>query len=112
MKEMICDIGYKIFMLIIFFFSSRRRHTRSYGDWSSDVCSSDLGAARGEADPGGGRLLGARREPRLALVAENAPVSPRTPEIGRASCRERVEIAVGAGEVKEKYHTMDVHYIR
>src|SRR5207248_4273824 len=25
-----------------FFFSSRRRHTRSYGDWSSDVCSSDL----------------------------------------------------------------------
>src|SRR5207248_5846254 len=26
------------------FFSSRRRHTRSYGDWSSDVCSSDLAA--------------------------------------------------------------------
>src|SRR5207248_1885542 len=25
-----------------FFFPSRRRHTRSYGDWSSDVCSSDL----------------------------------------------------------------------
>src|SRR6266516_6783133 len=31
-------------MLFFFFFSSRRRHTRSYGDWSSDVCSSDLGA--------------------------------------------------------------------
>src|SRR5437868_12755297 len=29
-----------------FFFSSRRRHTRSKRDWSSDVCSSDLGAAR------------------------------------------------------------------
>src|SRR5207248_4035730 len=28
--------------LFCFFFSSRRRHTRSYGDWSSDVCSSDL----------------------------------------------------------------------
>src|SRR6266705_1734163 len=27
----------------LFFFSSRRRHTGSYGDWSSDVCSSDLG---------------------------------------------------------------------
>src|SRR5437763_839327 len=26
----------------IFFFSSRRRHTRYIGDWSSDVCSSDL----------------------------------------------------------------------
>src|SRR2546421_7184442 len=27
---------------VIFFFSSRRRHTRSDRDWSSDVCSSDL----------------------------------------------------------------------
>src|SRR5690348_18384674 len=26
----------------VFFFSSRRRHTRWTGDWSSDVCSSDL----------------------------------------------------------------------
>src|SRR5256885_15207648 len=28
--------------MILFFFSSRRRHTRLQGDWSSDVCSSDL----------------------------------------------------------------------
>src|SRR5699024_11489144 len=28
---------------VLFFFSSRRRHTRSKRDWSSDVCSSDLG---------------------------------------------------------------------
>src|SRR5688500_8651775 len=28
--------------MIIFFYSSRRRHTRLQGDWSSDVCSSDL----------------------------------------------------------------------
>src|SRR2546426_3119507 len=28
--------------LVFFFFSSRRRHTRLQGDWSSDVCSSDL----------------------------------------------------------------------
>src|SRR5437762_4967623 len=27
---------------MFFFFSSRRRHTRYIGDWSSDVCSSDL----------------------------------------------------------------------
>src|SRR6266568_3207913 len=32
-------------MLEIFFFSSRRRHTRWNCDWSSDVCSSDLLAA-------------------------------------------------------------------
>src|SRR3989454_1807424 len=29
-------------MIYFFFFSSRRRHTRLQGDWSSDVCSSDL----------------------------------------------------------------------
>src|SRR5256885_11954932 len=29
---------------LFFFFSSRRRHTRLQGDWSSDVCSSDLPA--------------------------------------------------------------------
>src|SRR5207245_3310013 len=29
-------------LFVFFFFSSRRRHTRCYRDWSSDVCSSDL----------------------------------------------------------------------
>src|SRR5690625_6881759 len=33
--------------LILFFFSSRRRHTRWPRDWSSDVCSSDLGGLLG-----------------------------------------------------------------
>src|SRR3712207_8947399 len=28
--------------MVVFFFSSRRRHTRYWRDWSSDVCSSDL----------------------------------------------------------------------
>src|SRR5689334_23452036 len=32
-----------IFFFFFFFFSSRRRHTRWNCDWSSDVCSSDLG---------------------------------------------------------------------
>src|SRR5438034_11719500 len=35
---LLLDIGSSLF----FFFSSRRRHTRSLCDWSSDVCSSDL----------------------------------------------------------------------
>src|SRR5579875_1647104 len=33
---------YKCGFSVFFFFSSRRRHTRSLCDWSSDVCSSDL----------------------------------------------------------------------
>src|SRR5207247_5850605 len=32
-----------VLFIVFFFFSSRRRHTRSTRDWSSDVCSSDLG---------------------------------------------------------------------
>src|SRR5207249_7646904 len=42
-----------------FFFSSRRRHTRSKRDWSSDVCSSDLLSTdrRTEAQAGGIPLL-------------------------------------------------------
>src|SRR5436189_5746341 len=59
--------------MLYFFFSSRRRHTRYIGDWSSDVCSSDLlafvagdqwkHARRGERnEPGGKRQC--RRPPR------------------------------------------------
>src|SRR3989440_6560014 len=40
MAPVIMPIGYGV--VCFFFFSSRRRHTRSDRDWSSDVCSSDL----------------------------------------------------------------------
>src|SRR6266487_5619255 len=35
-----------MYLIFFFFFSSRRRHTRWTGDWSSDVCSSDLNAVQ------------------------------------------------------------------
>src|SRR2546426_83001 len=35
-------VGCRCNTIFFFFFSSRRRHTRLQGDWSSDVCSSDL----------------------------------------------------------------------
>src|SRR5438270_8998153 len=38
----------------VFFFSSRRRHTRFDCDWSSDVCSSDLAAVSTSPPPGPG----------------------------------------------------------
>src|SRR5256885_4865568 len=37
-----CDVRDAYYYIVFFFFSSRRRHTRLQGDWSSDVCSSDL----------------------------------------------------------------------
>src|SRR5205807_2797981 len=38
----VLDLLYFFVFFFFFFFSSRRRHTRLQGDWSSDVCSSDL----------------------------------------------------------------------
>src|SRR5256885_15815902 len=40
-----------------FFFSSRRRHTRLQGDWSSDVCSSDLCLTPGEGHGQGDSVI-------------------------------------------------------
>src|SRR2546421_6549327 len=47
----------------VFFFSSRRRHTRSDRDWSSDVCSSDLHGGRVDQRRDGSRALHGVGEP-------------------------------------------------
>src|SRR5690606_25204529 len=67
-----------------FFFSSRRRHTRFSRDWSSDVCSSDLGAGlrafprpeRGPAADGAAGPDPARGGLRLMPVIEIVPAAP------------------------------------
>src|SRR5256885_9894244 len=56
---------------MFFFFSSRRRHTRLQGDWSSDVCSSDLRGPWLETDLSGQRLT----RPLLARIAQVIDVS-------------------------------------
>src|SRR5256885_11016442 len=50
-------------MCDIFFFSSRRRHTRLQGDWSSDVCSSDLPMTQSESEAFVAALLAAELYP-------------------------------------------------
>src|SRR3712207_8945102 len=50
---------------ILFFFSSRRRHTRYWRDWSSDVCSSDLALQRVHA-----LLVDVEEHELLGLVTE------------------------------------------
>src|SRR5207253_3355717 len=98
----------------------RRRHTRWPRDWSSDVCSSDLpggdgghgggppGRGAGGAVLGGGAVrarlalaAGPRRQPLVSLppalparAARRLGRRLRPPEIGRASCRERVCVSV------------------
>src|SRR5256886_9778460 len=88
----------------VFFFSSRRRHTRFDCDWSSDVCSSDLvvfangkkidlldpsnnrsnGLIAFELNPGKYKVESKLQEALIEKVADGLS------EIGRASCRERV----------------------
>src|SRR5207247_2883918 len=93
-----------------FFFSSRRRHTRSTRDWSSDVCSSDLQVGAGgregdelavgqadDPDVVGGLVL--LVDTRIGVVGEAADAEDgrrllghfrdEEVQIGRASCRER-----------------------
>src|SRR2546427_4121044 len=86
----------------IFFFSSRRRHTRFDCDWSSDVCSSDLNASIWSDPVADGQLSSIRLTFSSQGCAYAADVTgPPVPKlsgtlscgdwkIGRASCRERV----------------------
>ena len=71
---------------LCFFFSSRRRHTRSLCDWSSDVCSSDLlnllCQVRFNCSIGCGH--------RLVDISYGGYRHSKEHQIGRASCRERV----------------------
>src|SRR5256885_15234606 len=78
---------------IFFFFSSRRRHTRLQGDWSSDVCSSDLLRIK---KPGR-----AQRRPEQA-PRMSAPASWRLRGGGRGAGRGRGEISGGGGSFKKK----------
>src|SRR5699024_12067870 len=99
-----------ICLSIFFFFSSRRRHTRSKRDWSSDVCSSDLAVvgdgasadvvkAADQVDDGGLPGAGGAHEGNLLarLGVEADLVQYLFVQIGRASCRERVWSSGGAG---------------
>src|SRR5436305_13361355 len=94
----------------LFFFSSRRRHTRCGRDWSSDVCSSDLEAG---VDAPTFRTLVRRGSPhtlptRLTLAAELLPqLQPKTAEklveTGRKLASAIVE-AIGDGVILHPAH--------
>src|SRR5256885_7700676 len=107
--------------VLFFFFSSRRRHTRLQGDWSSDVCSSDLASGPGATFRGAIVALNAQTG-RILWRSYSLPdngglpggyagatmFSPPAVEIGRASCRERVEISGVAVSFKKKNKKLKV----
>src|SRR2546426_3984133 len=63
--------------LVVFFFSSRRRHTRLQGDWSSDVCSYDLARQAGAAllQAAGGDAQRITAELVFRMAADGEPVA-------------------------------------
>src|SRR5437588_9134063 len=69
-----------VYALNVFFFSSRRRHTRSLCDWISDVCSSDLAALRRMSVVASDQT----HRIRLAFSGGNVKFSVQTPDLGEA----------------------------
>src|SRR5215472_18961089 len=74
----------------VFFFSSRRPHTRCLSDWSSDVCSSDLPT----------KAMAFRLFPNRNAMAFGS--RRLTTEIGRASCRGKSVDLGGRRIIKKK----------
>src|SRR5688500_17392586 len=73
------------FTFLFLFFPSRRRHTRLQGDWSSDVCSSDLGGIRRCVSPVPGNACTRTVEGPNRLDAAGTSHSPANPAIAPAS---------------------------
>src|SRR5256885_4404151 len=71
-------------LLFFFFFSSRRRHTRLQGDWSSDVCSSDLERRRVERRH-------ARPDPRDSAAARSERLRAHQPRSAGVPVPQRSE---------------------
>src|SRR5699024_11918188 len=96
--------------LALFFFSSRRRHTRSKRDWSSDVCSSDLSVVILDLSPNFLLYVSVPLEvisvfsviisvfSVLSILSVLSVLSVLF-EIGRASCRDRVYTSLFSGSL-------------
>src|SRR3546814_8230102 len=95
---MCCGVMWVLYMLavscggdieIIFFFKQKTAYEVRISDWSSDVCSSDLGGLRA------GQIITTGSCTGMLFADSKARVNALFPglgsvEIGRASCRERV----------------------
>src|SRR2546422_4669278 len=81
--------------LLIFFFSSRRRHTRCSRDWSSDVCSSDLNVG-----------------PKNAQIPINRsdlpPVQRQGQSVSPPACRRIRIIVVRLPQLRSEEHTSEL----
>src|SRR6266852_8836031 len=118
-------------LCLFFFFSSRRRHTRCYRDWSSDVCSSDLGpSGSGKstlfraiggiwpfgsgtvAIPEGARVMVLPQRPYLPIGSLDAAIAyPAAPGTFDADAVREVLQAVGLASLAPRLYE-DAHWNR
>src|SRR2546426_4503115 len=78
----LCYLLFRRAYVFFFFFSSRRRHTRLQGDWSSDVCSSDLCNARSaRSSP----VCAKRRAPLTTEIKKAVKVSTGSMALGECN---------------------------
>src|SRR5690625_8038334 len=99
----VCSSVPRAVLVVLFFFSSRRRHTRWPRDWSSDVCSSTayrrgksflrlafFQKRQGLIPPCKWGLGGIFATAKTSVIwVPNIELATTEKEIGRASCRER-----------------------
>src|SRR3712207_7847471 len=83
--------------VVFFFFSSRRRHTRYWRDWSSDVCSSDL-AACGRRMRTGAQGGGAGTAAAVALLTLAAPAAAAPRVMSLDQCADQYVLALRSEE--------------
>src|SRR5256885_4527007 len=77
------------YVFYFFFFSSRRRHTRLQGDWSSDVCSSDLITRRSRTslrDTTANHRRNSSSPSRTRAKAQTSPRSTSSRKVRRRWC--------------------------
>src|SRR5205807_4163149 len=100
-----CFVLLGLLIFCFFFFSSRRRHTRLQGDWSSDVCSSDLPDADvgGDAGPAGAVDDGAAADEEVTCVGSHGKRMAHQLDLARSEeRREGKSVDLGGRRIIKK----------
>src|SRR3712207_7227144 len=97
--------------MCVFFFSSRRRHTRYWRDWSSDVCSSDLALfyfGDGHALQGDGEIVGSGLETTMDVTFQFDVIKGKRIRWPRI---ENEEFIMVAGSVRPLIDALRIAYV-
>src|SRR6266536_5507150 len=89
--------------MLQFFFSSRRRHTRSTRDWSSDVCSSDL-----QHDVAGALLIWRHPEQAVELRVTGCGEGMRTAGINGLAGQQMHRLGIFGGQLIVRQVWMEI----